>query len=230
MPRKDAPPVPDPPASGSLDVTELLARARDVAVVGGIVLFAIGYVYRYAYMRDLGIPVHATESSVNEILVYAGTVIERQVGWFALLAATVAVAFAAIERARASGRLNGSSRDRFVAGTTIAAAVTLVWAGQLLAERTADAAALEVRSGQIIKPVLFTFAPCEGARRCLPDDVRNTLNASSNVAVIAEENADTYFVVRSYLNSATHRADPEFLTLRIPKESVAVARSYNYHT
>src|ERR1700684_388190 len=60
---------------------DVVAMLRDIFVVIGLLLFFVGYVYRYVYMRSLGVPVHATQSPVNELMVYSYTVFEREWPW-----------------------------------------------------------------------------------------------------------------------------------------------------
>jgi hypothetical protein len=195
---------------------DLIAILRDIFVAIGLILFFVGYVYRFVYMRSLGVPVHATQSPVNELMIYAYTVFQSQWPWIAAFLATISVVVVVFEVALQRSRSQRMPLRRLRIGIVIVAGLCIVPLSETLAGNAALSDASGVRSGYYVPHVQLAFTTA--ALRSIPMPLR--LSNDAGFLVILDETQDAYFILDQPLVRGTHTKDGAAVTYRLPKKFV----------
>lgn len=215
-------------AGATLSAKDAVAMARDLTILLAIVLFFIGFVYRYAYLFTLGLPSRFEDASVNEVLVFSYSALAHE--FLAIIVdACLVFAFIAIVRRFATSRRSPlESTDRALVGAgAIAAVLTFPVLYNLASLAGQHDASRITESLQPVRVCLHAKATSadEGLSRCMsteaaravdPYGLYHLLLASDRAYLFKlDESKDDYFFAAKYGSGRMEH-------FRLPKSTVVL--------
>lgn len=168
-----------------------LAFARDIAFVATVYLFFAGFWYQYYWYQALGIPLHAIDVPINQLLVFAYYTLAANAFWAVVLAviAIIAIAVAPIARAIRTPWAVASQRA-FVAAVLIAA-FPLLFFWSKSATYAAINSNVEGHVGAIDR---FVFR--KGSDKLYSSRLLEANGSSSLALVVVAEDDANYYVLK----------------------------------
>ena len=162
--------------------------ARDIAFVAAVYLFFAGFWYQYYWYQALGIPLHAIDVPLNQLLVFAYyTFASNAIGAIAL-AVVVVIAISMFPVVRALRTPWGAAALRAVVGAALIAMFPLLFFWSKSATYAAINGNVEGRVGAIDRFILKEGADKRYSPRLLAANGVATLA----LVIVAEDDADYY--------------------------------------
>lgn len=96
-----------------MKASERIAILRDMLVVGGILIFFLGFVYLYYYMRPFGISILASAISLQDVFVFAFRVFQNETIPISILLVLAVAAWSAHDRSHSLEAINKWPWDLF---------------------------------------------------------------------------------------------------------------------
>lgn len=165
-----------------------LAFARDIAFVAAVYLFFAGFWYQYYWYQALGIPLHAIDVPINQLLVFAYYTFAANAFWAVVLGVVVTIAVAVAPIARAVRKPWVAALQRAFVAAVLIGMFPLLFAWSKSATYAAINSNVEGHVGAIDR---FVFK--QGSEKLYSSRLLDA-NGSASLAlvIVAEDDADYY--------------------------------------